>query len=222
MWDPSRYRQFGAERSRPFYELVGRIGATEPGFVADLGCGPGELTADLCERWPTARGARRGQLGRDDRGGGATCRRPAGREPPEAAVRAGRRVRLGAGSSRRRHRVQRDAAVAARTREVAAAMGRAIWRRAAGSRSRFPATSIEPTHSLLRELAALPRWRELLCGRGVQPAGRRSGRVPGPARSRGMRGRRLGDDLPARARGRGPGAALVSGHWPAARDRGAR
>ena len=33
MWDPARYRQFGAERSRPFYELVGRIGAADPRFA---------------------------------------------------------------------------------------------------------------------------------------------------------------------------------------------
>src|SRR5262245_7968303 len=54
MWDPGKYRQFGAERSRPFYELVGRIGAADPRFVVDLGCGPGELTAELCRRWPGA------------------------------------------------------------------------------------------------------------------------------------------------------------------------
>ena len=54
MWDPGKYRQFGAERSRPFYELVSRVGAAEPRLVADLGCGPGELTAELCERWPAA------------------------------------------------------------------------------------------------------------------------------------------------------------------------
>jgi len=54
MWDPGLYRQFGAERSRPFYELIARIGATAPAFVADVGCGPGELTADLARRWPSA------------------------------------------------------------------------------------------------------------------------------------------------------------------------
>lgn len=54
MWDPGLYRQFADERSRPFYELIGRIGATSPGFVADLGCGPGELTAELSRRWPQA------------------------------------------------------------------------------------------------------------------------------------------------------------------------
>ena len=54
MWDPGVYRQFGAERSRPFYELIARIGAEKPSLVADIGCGPGELTAELCRRWPSA------------------------------------------------------------------------------------------------------------------------------------------------------------------------
>jgi trans-aconitate 2-methyltransferase len=54
MWDPKQYRQFGDERSRPFYELVNRVGASDPLNVVDVGCGPGELTADLCGRWPSA------------------------------------------------------------------------------------------------------------------------------------------------------------------------
>ena len=54
MWDPAAYRRFGDERSRPFYDLVGRIGAAAPTHVADLGCGPGELTADLARVWPSA------------------------------------------------------------------------------------------------------------------------------------------------------------------------
>src|SRR5690349_6330946 len=55
MWDPAVYRRFGAERSRPFFDLVARIGAEHPRVVADLGCGPGELTRTLAERWPGAR-----------------------------------------------------------------------------------------------------------------------------------------------------------------------
>jgi trans-aconitate 2-methyltransferase len=54
MWDPVQYRRFGDERARPFFELVGRIGADRPRLVADLGCGPGELTATLAGRWPEA------------------------------------------------------------------------------------------------------------------------------------------------------------------------
>jgi trans-aconitate 2-methyltransferase len=55
MWDPSVYARYGAERSRPFADLVGRIAVDHPRAVADLGCGSGELTATLAERWPGAR-----------------------------------------------------------------------------------------------------------------------------------------------------------------------
>jgi trans-aconitate 2-methyltransferase len=55
MWDPTVYGRFGAERSRPFDDLVARIGATAPRAVVDLGCGPGDLTATLTARWPDAR-----------------------------------------------------------------------------------------------------------------------------------------------------------------------
>ena len=53
-WDPGQYGRFADARSRPFHELVGRI-AADPETVADLGCGPGELTATLLERWPKSR-----------------------------------------------------------------------------------------------------------------------------------------------------------------------
>ena len=55
MWDPTVYRRFGSERSRPFFDLVGRVGAESPRAVVDLGCGPGELTLTLAGRWPQAR-----------------------------------------------------------------------------------------------------------------------------------------------------------------------
>lgn len=55
MWDPAVYRRFGTERSRPFFDLTGRIGAERPRTVVDLGCGDGELTRTLAERWPEAR-----------------------------------------------------------------------------------------------------------------------------------------------------------------------
>ncbi|AGL19598.1 trans-aconitate 2-methyltransferase [Actinoplanes sp. N902-109] len=55
MWDPKVYQRFGTERARPFFDLMGRVGAGSPGTVVDLGCGPGELTATLAERWPQAR-----------------------------------------------------------------------------------------------------------------------------------------------------------------------
>jgi trans-aconitate 2-methyltransferase len=55
MWDPGAYLRFGSERARPFLDLVSRIQVDDPGFVVDLGCGPGNLTAALAARWPAAR-----------------------------------------------------------------------------------------------------------------------------------------------------------------------
>jgi trans-aconitate 2-methyltransferase len=54
MWDAGQYLRYGGERSRPFFDLVARVGAIDPGYVADLGCGPGNLTAALAQRWPGA------------------------------------------------------------------------------------------------------------------------------------------------------------------------
>jgi trans-aconitate 2-methyltransferase len=55
MWDPAVYRRYGTERARPFFDLVAQVGAERPRAVVDLGCGPGELTLALAERWPEAR-----------------------------------------------------------------------------------------------------------------------------------------------------------------------
>lgn len=55
MWDPQRYLARAAERGRPFTDLLARVGSRSPSTVVDLGCGPGNLTAMLAERWPAAR-----------------------------------------------------------------------------------------------------------------------------------------------------------------------
>src|SRR5260370_848356 len=54
MWDAGQYLRFGGERARPFFDLVAQVGASDPRYVADLGCGPGNLTAALAQRWPNA------------------------------------------------------------------------------------------------------------------------------------------------------------------------
>ena len=53
-WDPSQYLRYAGLRGRPFVELTSRIAAESPSYVVDLGCGTGELTAMLAERWPDA------------------------------------------------------------------------------------------------------------------------------------------------------------------------
>ncbi|AII08888.1 trans-aconitate 2-methyltransferase [Rhodococcus opacus] len=54
MWDPDKYLAFADHRGRPFYELLSRVDARSPRRVVDLGCGPGNLTVSLAERWPDA------------------------------------------------------------------------------------------------------------------------------------------------------------------------
>ncbi|HEY7719798.1 MAG TPA: trans-aconitate 2-methyltransferase [Pedococcus sp.] len=54
-WDPAQYARFADHRSRPFADLLARVGAERPGLVVDLGCGNGPLTLSLAERWPGAR-----------------------------------------------------------------------------------------------------------------------------------------------------------------------
>jgi trans-aconitate 2-methyltransferase len=54
-WDPGHYLRYDDERSRPFFDLTARIGVDDPRTVVDLGCGPGQLTATLADRWPSAR-----------------------------------------------------------------------------------------------------------------------------------------------------------------------
>jgi trans-aconitate 2-methyltransferase len=54
MWDPRQYGRYADQRARPFFDLLARVGATDPELVLDLGCGSGELTVTLAERWPGA------------------------------------------------------------------------------------------------------------------------------------------------------------------------
>jgi trans-aconitate 2-methyltransferase len=54
VWDPVRYLEFADERSRPFVDLLSRVHARDPKLVVDLGCGSGHLTASLADRWPGA------------------------------------------------------------------------------------------------------------------------------------------------------------------------
>ncbi|CAN5697305.1 methyltransferase domain-containing protein [soil metagenome] len=54
VWDPDRYLVYADERGRPFVDLLTRVGAEAPARVVDLGCGPGHLSGLLAARWPYA------------------------------------------------------------------------------------------------------------------------------------------------------------------------
>ncbi|MFC8432173.1 trans-aconitate 2-methyltransferase [Streptomyces sp. NPDC057253] len=56
-WDPAQYLRHAGHRARPFTDLLARVPDLpgRPPLIADLGCGPGNVTVLLAERWPTAR-----------------------------------------------------------------------------------------------------------------------------------------------------------------------
>lgn len=54
IWSPEQYAVHAGHRQRPAYELLARIGADDAKTVVDLGCGPGDITADLAKRWTNA------------------------------------------------------------------------------------------------------------------------------------------------------------------------
>jgi trans-aconitate 2-methyltransferase len=54
-WNPATYLAFGGQRTRPAADLLGRVPLESPGRVIDLGCGPGNSTGLLAARWPAAR-----------------------------------------------------------------------------------------------------------------------------------------------------------------------
>ena len=55
VWSSEQYLRFARERTQPSRDLAARLEVREGGEVLDLGCGPGNSTAVLAERFPQAR-----------------------------------------------------------------------------------------------------------------------------------------------------------------------
>jgi len=161
MWDPAVYRRYGDERSRPFVELVARIGAESPRTVVDLGCGPGHLTATLAERWP-----------------GAVVRGlDSSPEMIAEARAAGRRVEYAVGDVREwTPDPDVDVVVTNATLQWVPGHEELLTRWAAALPAgawlalQVPGNTHAPSHLALREVAASPAWRDRLTG-GTGEAG---------------------------------------------------
>jgi trans-aconitate 2-methyltransferase len=158
MWDPQQYRRFGGERSRPFFDLLARVDAGQPRLVADVGCGPGELTSTLAERWPGAT-----VLGVDSS--------PAMIETARAGQPAGGRLSFQLGdASTWQPDAPLDVLVANAVLQWLPGQSEALARWAgllsAGGwlAVQAPGNFDQPGHVIMRELAAAARWRPLLDG----------------------------------------------------------
>ncbi|HEY5834202.1 trans-aconitate 2-methyltransferase [Streptomyces sp.] len=165
-WDPQQYLRHSTHRTRPLLDLLARI--TElPGDgaprIADIGCGPGNVTALLADRWPGAR-----ITGFDN-----------SREMLRAAAdHAG--PTHGGGALDFRHA---DAATWTPEEPYDLIVSNAALQWVPGHADRFPAwldrvtpggtlafqvpgNFDAPSHALLAELCDAPRWRSRLGGHG--------------------------------------------------------
>jgi trans-aconitate 2-methyltransferase len=158
MWDAGQYLRFGGERARPFFDLVAQVGADSPRYVADLGCGPGNLTAALARRWPDAT-----VVGVDN--------------SPEMIAAA----QASAGQSRNLSFALGDVWEWRPERPLDVLVCNAVLQWVPGHDElllrwadllapggwlafQLPGNFDQPSHGIVRDLAASPRWRERLAG----------------------------------------------------------
>jgi trans-aconitate 2-methyltransferase len=53
-WDPDAYLRWPGPRTRSVLDLLGHVDHAAPRLVIDLGCGPGNNTELIADRWPDA------------------------------------------------------------------------------------------------------------------------------------------------------------------------
>ncbi len=163
MWDAAQYLRFGGERARPFFDLLAQVGAESPRYVADLGCGPGNLTTVLAQRWPRARVV--GVDSAPEMIAAAMSTELA----PRRGVEGGSRVGFSVGDVRDwapdaapdvlicnavLQWVPRHQDLLVRWADMLAPGGWLAFQ--------LPGNFDQPSHAIVREMAASPKWRDAL------------------------------------------------------------
>jgi trans-aconitate 2-methyltransferase len=159
-WSPSKYLEFEDERTRPARDLLAAVPLADAGFAIDIGCGPGNSTELLVGRFPKAR-----VLGYDT--SPAMLDKARARLPGVAFVEA-------------------DAASFVPDRTPDLLFANAVFQWLPGHLDLFvrlvgglaaagvlavqmPDNLAEPTHRLMREVAAAGPWAEKLAGAARDP-----------------------------------------------------
>src|SRR5579859_3604460 len=169
MWDAGQYLRFGGERARPFFDLVAQIGAAGPRHVVDLGCGPGNLTVALAQRWPGATVT--GLDSSPEMIDAARTRAVQNAAVQNAAGPAVRNLEFAIGDVRD-WRAERPVDVIVCNAVLQWVPGHdELLPRWAGYLApggwlafQLPGNSGQPSHAIVREMAASARWRDLLAG----------------------------------------------------------
>lgn len=151
-WNASAYRRFEAERTRPAADLLARAPAGRRLRVFDLGCGPGNSTQLLAERHPDATIV--GLDSSQDMLASARRRLPQATfvEGDLAAWRGGPADLIFANAVL--HWIPDHVDVMARLARMLAPRGCLAVQ--------MPDNEGEPSHRLMREIAARPRFRDKL------------------------------------------------------------
>ncbi|MET7295891.1 trans-aconitate 2-methyltransferase [Streptomyces griseoloalbus] len=163
-WDPAQYLRHAGHRTRPFTDLLARVPELpgHPARIADLGCGAGNVTALLADRWPTAR------ITGYDNSPEMLDKAHTDHEGPTSA--GGRLDFAAADVGTWTPAEPYDLIVSNATLQWvpghAERFGDWITGLAPGGTFAFqvPGNFDAPSHVLLRELAAAPRWRAHLAG----------------------------------------------------------
>lgn len=150
-WDSVQYLKFSAERTQPAIDLAQRVALDAPARVIDLGCGPGNSTAVLARRWPKTK-----LTGMDNSPAMIAAARL---EFPQGHWREGD---IGSWAGETPYSVVFTNAALQWVPHHARLFPHLLAQVAPGGALavQMPANLDAPTHRLMRELGASPRWRD--------------------------------------------------------------